>query len=114
MVKESQALDCFSVQDRNSIGMPEPCVPDSHPMFHGCLDTEVAKKHQTPEPEITDDFKAFATAWIDLVDVDEIQEAFFPIDIDKWQRKVRLSLAAATYLGRPCTKWVTCPVGPAN
>ncbi|CAN0381338.1 unnamed protein product, partial [Laminaria digitata] len=40
-----------------------------------------------PVVEITDEFRAYVAAWVDKVVLDEVQEACFPDDIDKGQRK---------------------------
>lgn len=53
--------------------------------------TEEKKRAKSADTEITGVFKAYVAAWVDKVVADEIQEACFPIDLDKYQRKVSLN-----------------------
>lgn len=49
----------------------------------------MSKKSKAAHAFITEEFKAYAAAWIDLVVRDEIQEACFPSGLEKIHRTVR-------------------------
>lgn len=47
-----------------------------------------SSKPKKAPTEITEEFKAYCAAWVEKVVVEEVQEACFPNDIDKFQRQV--------------------------